>query len=379
MRLALAVALLTSTAMCGQTLLEPSKVPTAEKYFGSFEKDTSLHCQVQPIPPRLNFSFLLQAGYVISVPMKQYFGSNHALAILSRVTPEGGGPAYFATGIKLPDIPKTKNEMEVAGVYLVGEGRYKVDLVLFDEANRVCRKSWRFEAKLSTAERSLKLGLPPESVSELSFRHWSPGGKSLDDVRPIRRLTVFLHAAPLFSRSIRFRARDRGILLSSLATLLETLPARSVRLVIFNLDQQKELFRQDVLTPQAFEQAAGSMDNLQLQLVDYRVLQNRGGHISLLTELVNKELRAQERSDAVIFLGPTARYFDKVPEFDLSANAPHFFYLQYKPFYGRGADFPDSIEFAIKKVRGKAMLIHTPDEFAKAIKQIESEMTAVMR
>src|SRR5260370_13131819 len=143
MRWALAVVLLTSTALSGQTLLEPSKVPAAEKYFASLENDKPLHCQVRPIPPRLNFSFRLQAGYVVSVPLKQYFGSGHALGILSRVTPEGGDPAYFASGIKLPDIPKTKNEMELDGVYLVGEGRYTVDFVLFDEASRVCRKSWR--------------------------------------------------------------------------------------------------------------------------------------------------------------------------------------------------------------------------------------------
>jgi hypothetical protein len=374
MRVTLAMVLFTSTAIWGQTRLEPSKIPEAEKYFGSLENDKPLQCRVEPIPPRLSFSFRLQAGYVVSVPLKQYFGPKHVLAILSRVTPEGGDRAYFASAVKLPDIPKTKNVMELAGLYLVGEGRYSVDLVFFDETSRVCRKSWRFEAKLGPAERGLKLGMPPQSVSELSFRRWSLGGKSLDDVRPIRRLTVFLHAAPLVTRSIRFRAQDRGLLLSSLASLLETLPARSVRLVVFNLDQQKELFRQNALTQEAFDQAADSMNNLQLQLVDYRVLQNRGGHVSLLTDLVNQELQAQEPSDAVIFLGPTARYFDKVPEFDLPATAPRFFYLQYKPFYGRGADFPDSIEFAIKKVHGKAMLIHTPDEFAKAIKQIEVEM-----
>jgi hypothetical protein len=374
MRVTLAIVLLASSAMYGQTMLEALKVSEAAKYFGKFDSDKPLHCQVQPIPPRLNFSFRLQAGYVVRLPLKQFFGPKHALAILSRVTPEGGEPSYLAAGVKLPDIPKTKNDMELGGVYLVGEGRYLVDWVLFDEAGRICRKSWRFEAKLDPTERSLKLGLPPQSVAELSFRRWSISGKSLDDVRPIRRLTVFLHAAPIYSRSIRFRAQDRGLLLSSLASLLETLPARSVRLVVFNLDQQKEMFREDVLTPQAFDQAADSMNNLQLQLVDYRVLQNRGGHVSLLTDLVNKELQAKEPSDAVIFLGPTARYFDKVPEFDLSTGSPRFFYLQYKPFYGRGADFPDSIEFAIKKVRGKAMLIHTPGEFAKAIKQIEAEM-----
>jgi len=372
----LAFVLFTSTSMLGQTLVSPAKVPTAEKYFGSFGTDKPLSCHVQPIPAHLNYSFRLQAGYVVRVPMKQYRGSKHALAILSKVTPEGRDPSYFATGTKLPNIPKTKEEIELGGVYLVGEGRYTVDWVLFDETSRICRKSWRFEAKLNPAERSLKLGIPAQSVKELSFRHWSLGGKSLDDVRPIRRLTVFLHAAPLFTRSIRFRAQDRGILLSSLTSLLETLPARSVRLVVFNLDQQKELFRQDVLTPEAFDQAAGSLNNLQLQLVDYRVLQNRGGQVSLLTDLVNKELEAKEQSDAVIFLGPTARYFDKVPDFELPATSPRFFYLQYKPLYDRGADFPDSIEFAIKKVHGKAILIHTPGEFAKAIKQIESDMSA---
>src|SRR5260370_25092427 len=172
MHLALAVVLVTATALSGQVLLESSKVPAAEKYFSSLETDKPCHCQIQPIAPRLSFSFRLQAGYVVSVPLKQYFGANHALAILSRVTPESGDPAYFVSGIKLPDIPKTKNEIELAGVYLVGEGRYRVDLVLFDEARRVCRKSWRFEAKLGPAEHSLKLGMPPHSGRALSFLHW---------------------------------------------------------------------------------------------------------------------------------------------------------------------------------------------------------------
>src|SRR5258708_15447350 len=130
MRVTLAVVLLASTVLLGQTRLDPSRVPAAEKYFGSLETDKPLHCQIQPIPPRLNFSFRLQAGYVVSVPLKQYLGSKHALAILSRVTPERGDPAYFVSGTKLPDIPKTKNVMELAGVYLVGEGRYTVDFVL---------------------------------------------------------------------------------------------------------------------------------------------------------------------------------------------------------------------------------------------------------
>src|SRR5437588_5896176 len=109
MRVTLAAVLLASMALLGQTRLDPSRIPAAEKYFGSLENDKPLHCQVQPIAPRLNFSFRLQAGYVVSVPLKQYFGANHVLAILSRVTAEGGDRTYFGSGIKLPSMPKTKN------------------------------------------------------------------------------------------------------------------------------------------------------------------------------------------------------------------------------------------------------------------------------
>jgi hypothetical protein len=175
--------------------------------------------------------------------------------------------------------------------------------------------------------------------------------------------------------------RECLTLLGSLASLLESLPAQSVRLVIFNLDQQKELFRKDAFTPDSFDQAARSMSSLQLQLVDYGVLKNQRGHLDLLADLVKEELAASEPSDAVIFLGPATRYLDKVPQTSLEERAgasvaPRFFYLQYKPYVRSSADFTDSIESAVKKVHGRKLVIHTADEFAKAIKQVESQVSA---
>jgi hypothetical protein len=125
---------------------------------------------------------------------------------------------------------------------------------------------------------------------------------------------------------------------------------------------------------------AQSTSNLQLQAVDYRVLQNRRGHISLLADLINQELEAAQPPDKVIFLGPTSRFYDKVPDASLdqhSASAPQFFYFQYKPYWGREAAFPDSVAMAIRKVKGKTMLIHSPDEFARAIKEVGSEPRAL--
>jgi hypothetical protein len=296
---------------------------------------------------------------------------------LTRVTPEAGQPVYLISAMKLPEVPKTKVEVEVGGVYVLGEGRYTVDLLLLDDSNRVCRKSWPVEAKLGANERGLKLGMNPETVGPLSFRHWSPQRDSAADVRPLSRLTVLLHAAPVVARSTKFRARDRTLLLGSLASLLESLPARSVRLVVFNLDQQRELFRDDILTPEGFDRAAEAMSNLELGLVDYRILRNRGGHMSLLADLINQELQSADPSDAVVILGPPTRFYDKVPPATIEPHtgAPQFFYFKHRPYFGLGADLPDTIEFATKKLRGKTMEIHSPDEFAKAIKQVEAQIS----
>lgn len=130
------------------------------------------------------------------------------------------------------------------------------------------------------------------------------------------------------------------------------------------------------MTPDSFEQVAQSTSNLQLQLVDYKVLQNRRGHIGLLADLINQELEAQQPSGTVIFLGPASRYLENFPDSAIesrSGSAPRFFYFQYKPYFGRDPSFPDSVAFAIKKVKGKTILIHTPDEFAHAIREVGTQ------
>jgi hypothetical protein len=371
MRPALMALLMAGTAMA-QYVIDPVR---GARFLAAHSSDQPLHCEVIPVPARLSFSFRFQTGYVVRMPLKQYEGTGHHWNILMRVTPAAGGdPFYFGSYTRLRNAPKTNAQGEFGGVYQVGEGRYAVDWLLADDLNRSCRKSWKVEAKLDGKERLLKLGMAANTAGPVTFRRWSQPTDS--DVRPLGRLTVLLHAAPLYPRSTRFRIQDRVLLVSSLASLLEALPAHSVRVVVFNLDQQKELFRQDDLTPDSFSQIAQSTSNLQLQVVDYRVLQNRRGHISLLADLIKQELEASQPSDQVIFLGPTSRFYDKVPDLALeqrSDSTPQFFYFQYKPYWGREADFPDSVAMAIRKVKGKTMLIHTPDEFARAISEVRTQ------
>jgi hypothetical protein len=261
----------------------------------------------------------------------------------------------------------------MGGGYLLGEGRYDVNWTLLDDTGRVCRSSWRVNARLGRRERQVKLAMPRDTVADFTLRGRSDRKRDPDDAAPIR-LTVLLNAAPLVPLRTRLRASDRVILLGLLSSLLERVPARSVRLVVFNLDRQKTLLRQDAFAPDALSRVAQALNSTELGLVDYHVLQNPLGHVDFLAGLINLELRAEPPSDVVVILGPQTRYVDKLPPTALeepAGAAPQFFNLQFRPYFRNVATLPDSISLATAKAKGKTIVIRTPADFAKAIEQIE--------
>jgi hypothetical protein len=383
-RLVLIALVIGATVCYGQFLVPPSKIAGAMKEFDRSRDEVRLNCQVSVIRPAIDFSFRFHAGYVVRVPVKQYFGAGHGLGVLTRLTPEDTAdkPTYLINIVKLPNIPKSKNEMEIAGSYLLGEGRYAVDLVMFDDSGRRCRGHWTADAKLARNERNVTLRIPPGRVWSLysassreAVQKPAAGSTSL-------RLTVLLHATPIFSRATKIRAYDREVLLGSLASLLERVPSASIRLVVFNLAQHKKLYTDNRFTASRLTEVGESMNELQLGLVQYDVLKDPRGHLTLLADLVNEELKAQEPSDAIIFLGPATHYLDTLPKLlfeNRPSASPDFFYLQYRtPVYSarraaiRGSELPDSIQSVMKRLHGKTFTVHSPGEFATAITQIET-------
>jgi hypothetical protein len=360
-----------------QSILPRSDIP--DFLLEKLEDETGerrLDCRVQPLKPALNFNFSFYTGYVVEVPMKQFFGAGHSWTILVRVTPraESGSPVYLGTRLNLPHVPRTNVELRYGGGFLVGEGRYTVDWMLLDTNGRICRRQWQIEAKRNRGTRSAELSLEPHTIRPMSLPRWSGTSRRFHAPR-LERLTVLLHAAPQFRRG-RW-AYDRLVLISMLSALLDQLPARSVRLVVFNLDQQKEVFRRNSFVPDDFGAVRESLNLLELNLIDYRTLQNRNGYLNLLTKLIEEEVRTEEPADAVVFLGPPARYTDQVPDASLTPvrNMPRFLYFQRKTVIGR-ADVPDSIQRAVKKLGGKTVHIYTPADFANAISQLDKELAS---
>jgi hypothetical protein len=402
MRSVATAALLSATLCCGQTMLQdPRKIADAEKLLETLQGDR-LTCDVTPAKPTVHFSLRLEAGYIYEVPMKQYRGNGHGWAVLTRVTPENGSPVYLADAFQLPPVPETKMEAQGGGSFFVGEGRYLVKWLLFDEKGRTCRKEWKINARLGSAVRKIDPLMPPGQVAGLSWSAPSAIERSAD--APLSRLTILLDVASMSPFRVMHSASETGVLLDALWALSEELPARQVKLVAFHLAQQKVVFRSDNFTAEAMPDLARAINELQPSQVDVSVLARPRGEVDIVESLANTEALAAQPPDAVIFLGPKVMYTDRLPagRSDLPATIPRFFYVKcaaspfraaYRsnpmldPFRARNVNnprpdvpasegLPDLIENIVARMEGKTLYAGSPEEFVKAVSDIKRVILA---
>ncbi|MBS1854264.1 MAG: hypothetical protein JST11_02780 [Acidobacteria bacterium] len=404
----------------------------------------TMDCQVSAIRPFLNLAQRLQSGYFFHLPPDAYEGPGHSATVLTAITAKGASqPVYLIDRLPLPPAQHGDARGDATGIYFLGSGSYHVDWLLVDDAGRSCRKQWFVDAE---AGRGVKTAMAPGTVADVVT---SLSGNNRAHPGAAMRVTVLLDAAPLTGyieayppagsssvspggagrgagpsapprpiassvpvtvTRITLRPGDQVLLLGALSALMERLPAAAVRLVVFNLDQQKELYRSDNFQTASLGDVARTLNRIQLAKVEYRVLRNRMGHIDLLAGLINRELSAEPVSDAVIFLGPRERFHDKFPEGLLRprrGEAPRFYFLAYQlpvPLRGsanlgqmdgsfggldlgddvtgiprRAADMvvtsspegmPDTLSRAIARLKGKTIAVGTPRQFAKAVNEI---------
>jgi hypothetical protein len=370
-----AIALLLPACCGAQMVVRGPRLRGVAALFEPEPGETALRCDVTPSRPMLNYSFRFQAGYRVNVPANQFPGTGHSWTVLTRVTPqvEGAAPVYLVAAQRLPEIPKTNVTLFFGGSYLVGEGAYHVSWLMMDEQNRVCRKSWHVDVHRARSEQKVTVAMPEHAVWDVSLRGARLLPKNTDDVAALR-LTILLNADPLFQRRTRLRGGDVGTLISAVTSLLERLPARSVRLVVFNLEQQRELYRNIDFNLYNMPDVAAAMNAIDLTTVDYKVLQNRRGHVDLLADMVNRELQADPPSDLVLVIGPASKFLDRVPADVLrtpSGPAPRFVNLQILPLMLAPSTLPDVIHNAIARLGGRTVPVHSPGEFAKVIAKLE--------
>jgi hypothetical protein len=399
-------ALLVSAA-CAQTLVDAGRVGNLVALLESRQTD-GLHCDATTLPAVLDFSFRFRAGLTVRIPLGQFSGPGHRLGMLIEVRPEAGGaPVYLGRRFVLPESAPKLGSIGLGGRFLVGPGRYKARSVIYDETRRACHHDW--EIQVAPLRQQGAVAMPANTVQELS----APRLATARGEPKLQTLTVLLDAAPINPRMSRLPVSDVFTLTSALISLLQGVPATRVRLVIFNLDLQKELLREDDFTANGIQRVEDMLNAVQVATVDYHVLQNRNGYLALLRDMVNRERWAAEPSDAVVFLTARVRYDDKVRLDDDAGHPgkPRFYSIQFRsmrfrgfrngndpydaiPSVGRGGgrlppeipgrgrggdaipgiglngDYPDSIMLLVSRLKGHGFTVYSPRDFAKAIHRI---------
>jgi hypothetical protein len=344
----------------------------------SAKSKDSLKCSIHPLAPFLDFTFRYEAGFSIVAPLDQFDPSEEFIIYL-RVTPDSGTPVILTQSFEISPIPQDRRakidikqlkrlQLSMSGAFAIGEGRYKAEVLMVDKQQRTCRKEWKFQAQKQNPH-AVPRALEPGTVQPLIADDWD--GKL--DGQGIR-LTVLMHVIPMNPNSAKLYAWDRGFLLQSLTSLLKQLPCQSVRIVAFNLDQQREIFRQDSFDAEGFAELTKTLQKLELATVSYKGLQ-RGSGPKMLVHLAREQTAAKDSSDAVVFLGPSAHFEDKVPQEmvqGVETGGPRFFYFEYYPWVT--GQFPDSIDYLTRSLHGTVYRIHSPDELARSIQKMLAEI-----
>jgi hypothetical protein len=364
-----------------QVLLPPQDADAVNRLIDARRKDT-LACEVETDRPSLDFAFRFEIRYVVRCPLREFKGEAAQLTTILRVHPGEGQPSIFVAPYEVPaapvqlkswlDLRRLHNEFEFSGAIAAGAGEYPIELVLTDGHERFFRHSWKATAELRRDELGMSPTLKPGTVMGMRQPFWE---RNATNSNSPHRLTVLLDAAPVNPQGVKLRAWDRSFLLNSLYSLLRHVPAAQVRLIAFNLDQQREVFRQEELDRFTFVKLAQALSDLELGTVSKKTLERHEGWAELLAGLIEGEATGTPGASAIIFLGPHGRVGKKMtcdaPDYR-PGMSPRIFYFEY--FERQGSDFPDSIEHLTNACKGRIFKLHSPIDLGRNIARMRADL-----
>jgi hypothetical protein len=360
--------------------IEGRDAALAETGFKLAPSGSTMKCAIKPTVPELNFKLLYDAGFKMTFPLDPRLGPSRSLNIFLRVRSADARekPAYLAARYRLPGGPLTDLGM-LTGHFALTPGSWSVEALAVDSEGKVCRADWRTEIK---------------SV---------PAPVSADSKERLRRLTILIDAAPVHQASGSIGPADLDMFLGSLSALLRFFPAQSTRVIVFNLDDRKELLHSDGVQPSTPKDVAAALRTVTAGTIDLTDLLKSPSEF--LAALIVREIRDANDADLVVFIGPPVR--DPVPPVHLAIPPdrapPVVDYLQLKPIrlanvppacgpheggstpctIGGHATVrlltsvvPDVIREAVARLHGETVAVSDPTELADALKNLAHRVQA---
>ncbi len=373
--------LLSTGLLPGQNFLAGGKAPrmfgTDMAVLEAGEPRQDLPCKVEDSKALLGFDLKFHAGFEVSVPMKELAGAENLLTIVFRVRPEGNpvGDRYFIQRVKVPLLDEdAKGDAFLQGGFDIGEGKYQIEWLMRDRMERVCSSTWKVDATLPPKDKLIEMNAIAESVhpSEHEQFHEEPPVARSAQEQPLA-VKVLINFAPQKSRSATLQPVDTSALVSILRTISRDPRIGKFSLVVFNMQDQKILYKQENGDRIDFPSIGEALRDLKLGTIDLKKLAVKNSETDFLSELLQKEVvPGVEQYDALIFAGPKVLLDQNVPQETLrSVGTLDFpvFYLNYN-LYPQQIPWRDSIGHAVKHFRGVEYTITRPRDLWFAVSEM---------
>jgi hypothetical protein len=346
---------------------------------GEVRKD--LVCTVTPSKPALGFDLRFHAGYDVTLPLKDLAGSENALNILFRVSPQNHPDRliYFTQHIRVPKLEEdAKGDAFLQGGFDLGEGNYHVDWLMRDRSERVCSFSWDSEATLSTKDRSINLAIGPGEIQRTDREQFKeePPVQRVSNEPPLN-VKVLVNFAPQDASSAALQPVDTSALVSILRSISREPRIGKFSIVAFNMQEERVVYRQEGADRIDFPALGEAINSLNLGTVDLKRLGEKHGDTDFLAGLVRHEVGSNtSHPDALIFAGPKVMLDSNVPPDALKeAGEVNFpvFYMNYN-LNPQAVPWKDAISHTVHFFRGYEYTITHPRDLWFAVSEMVSRI-----
>lgn len=380
------LAILLSTPLNAQQMMQASgpgehlrPFNTDEAVLDAGETRKDLPCTVTPVKAALGFDLRFHAGFEITVPLRELAGNEDLLTIIFRVTADADkdNPIYFSQHYTVPKIEDdAKGDAYLSGGFDSGEGKYHVDWLMRDRAERVCSSSWDMEAAVSAKDRQGDLSVAANTILPSDndlFKDEPPVHRAAAD--GLLNVKVMVNFAPQHASSATLRPLDTSALVSILRNISREPRICKFSIVAFNMTEQRVLYREDNVGQIDFPALGNAVQSLAPGRVDYKKLSVKNSETDFLASLLETEMKKDE-PDALILAGPKVMLDESVPADSLRTLeniAYPVFYMNYNLEPIRNP-WRDAIGNAVKKLKGYEYTISRPKDLWSAWSDIMSRI-----
>jgi len=325
-------------------------------------------CTVTPVKPGLGFDLKFHAGFDVSVPLKDLAGSDNHLTVVFRVTPDQkpDDAVYFSQHWNVPMIDADAGGSALlSGAFDVGEGKYHVDWLMRDRAERVCSFNWDSEASLPSKDKQIALDIPASAVQPADTEPFKqePAIASRESQADPLVVKVMINFAPQDSLSATLQPIDTRALISILRNMAREPRITKFSVVAFNMQEQRVIYRQESASQIDFPALGEALRSLNLGTVDLKRLAQKHGDAEFLTSFITQEIKdGKEQPDAVIIAGPKVTVEGGIPQESFKEVGDlkfPVFYMNYN-LNPQANPWRDAIGTAVKTLKGAEFTITRP-------------------